>query len=153
MRTRLAELKDAAVIAPLYEDFFIDLAQNEPRYYRPFGDCEGYAARTITQDGADIIIACDESGIAGFLHVHEMATPQLVCFIPKKYAMVADVYVRPEYRKQGVASMLLKSAGDWARNRSLSYMELRVLEGNAKAINLYEKEGYDVVIHVMRKEL
>lgn len=48
----------------------------------------------------------------------------------------------PSYRKQGIASNLLSMHKELARKNSCDQLFLEVIGGNTKAINFYEKHGY-----------
>lgn len=68
-------------------------------------------------------------------------------------AHVNELYVRPAYRREGVADALLAEAESWAEERGCVYVSLHVHRGNDAARALYEDRGYDVTRHEMRKPL
>lgn len=55
---------------------------------------------------------------------------------------VTNIAVRPEYRRQGVASALLDVFTRFARGRGLAFLTLEVRSSNAAARALYAKHGY-----------
>ncbi|MDD6478841.1 MAG: ribosomal protein S18-alanine N-acetyltransferase [Oscillospiraceae bacterium] len=55
---------------------------------------------------------------------------------------ITNIAVFPEYRKQSVASSILKKIDNFAEERSLSFVSLEVRESNTPAISLYDKFGY-----------
>ena len=55
---------------------------------------------------------------------------------------ITNVAVRPEYRRQGVASQLLEVFARFAQGRGLAFLSLEVRASNAAARALYEKHGY-----------
>lgn len=55
---------------------------------------------------------------------------------------ITNVAVRPEYRRQGVASQLLDVFARFARGRALAFLTLEVRASNAAARALYAKHGY-----------
>ena len=55
---------------------------------------------------------------------------------------IGNVGVRREYRRRGVADILLDTLDRCAEELDLSFMTLEVRESNASAIALYEKHGY-----------
>lgn len=55
---------------------------------------------------------------------------------------ITNVAVRPEYRRQGVASQLLDVFARFARGRGLAFLTLEVRATNAAARALYAKHGY-----------
>lgn len=52
---------------------------------------------------------------------------------------ITNVAVNPEYRKIGIASMLLEKLVEYGCNKGLEFLNLEVRESNIPAINLYEK--------------
>jgi ribosomal-protein-alanine N-acetyltransferase len=80
---------------------------------------------------------------------------------------VADIHtltVTPEFRRQGIATELLRQLEEWASAQGITTFMLEMREGNSEAQPLYEKHGYEVIskrdnyysrgIHalIMRKE-
>ena len=55
---------------------------------------------------------------------------------------VDNVAVRPELRRQGIASLLLEALAGMARARGLAFLTLEVRASNLPAQRLYEKQGY-----------
>ena len=80
---------------------------------------------------------------------------------------VADIHtltVTPKFRRQGIATELLRQLEEWASAQGITTFMLEMREGNSEAQPLYEKHGYEVIskrdnyysrgIHalIMRKE-
>ena len=55
---------------------------------------------------------------------------------------ITNVAVRPDCRRQGVASSLLRALEARGRARNLTFLTLEVRQSNAPARALYEKLGY-----------
>lgn len=55
---------------------------------------------------------------------------------------ITNVAVFPEARQQGVASLLLETLFDFAKEKGLSFISLEVRESNMSAISLYKKFGF-----------
>ena len=55
---------------------------------------------------------------------------------------ITNIAVKPEHRKKGVASALLKEIDLLAKGKNLSFVSLEVRLSNTPAIKLYEKLGY-----------
>jgi ribosomal protein S18 acetylase RimI-like enzyme len=60
----------------------------------------------------------------------------------KYYYLIANVAVRPDYRRQGIARNLTARAIDHARRRGASAVWLHVREENSGAIRLYQALGF-----------
>ena len=56
---------------------------------------------------------------------------------------VTQVCVLPEYRSHGIGEVLLASTTSNLRQRKFSMLSLTVTEGNARAVELYLRLGFD----------
>ena len=55
---------------------------------------------------------------------------------------ITNVAVFPQYRKQGVATALIKRVFELAQEKKLAFVSLEVRVSNSAAIALYEKAGF-----------
>lgn len=58
---------------------------------------------------------------------------------------ISNIAVSPEYRRCGIADMLLASLRRRAEDKNLSFLTLEVRKSNIAAQNLYKKNGYTEV--------
>jgi ribosomal protein S18 acetylase RimI-like enzyme len=72
---------------------------------------------------------------------------------PAPFAQIHDVYVKPEYRRQGVADMLMAEAERFARSNGARLMRLGVLNDNGRARSFYARHGFREYAHVLTKLL
>jgi len=56
---------------------------------------------------------------------------------------ITQLCVRPQYRRQGLARLLLSLAATWFFRQGVSEISLTVTEANVHAIELYRQEGYE----------
>ena len=56
---------------------------------------------------------------------------------------ITQLCVRPQYRRRGLARLLLAIAATCFFRQGVSEISLTVTERNANAIGLYRQEGYD----------
>jgi GNAT superfamily N-acetyltransferase len=62
-------------------------------------------------------------------------------FLGKEGVWLEDLYVRPDYRGQGIGKALLKAVGRIAAERGAGRYEWSVLDWNTNAIELYKRMG------------
>lgn len=67
-----------------------------------------------------------------------------------KRGYLFDFYTRPEYRRRGIATLILNQLMDEARNRGVSDLFLNARE---MAIPIYERAGFTFLRHEMRGRL
>lgn len=63
------------------------------------------------------------------------------------------LYIAPDHRRRGLATLLMRQAEDWASARGDRQLGLQVFQVNAGAIALYQKLGYQVQSLWMLKPL
>ena len=61
-------------------------------------------------------------------------------------ATIAQIAVRPEYRRQGIASIMMQEICDDCYAKRVSNITLEVRKNNAKAQHLYKKYGFEEVL-------
>jgi len=58
---------------------------------------------------------------------------------------ITNIAVHPDYRKKGLASLMLDNIIKYCTNCTLSFITLEVRQSNQSAINLYKKYGFNEV--------
>jgi GNAT superfamily N-acetyltransferase len=66
-------------------------------------------------------------------------------FLTKPGIYLEDLFVLPEYRRQGIGKSLLNHVINWGKNRDFGRVEWSVLDWNETAINFYGKMGATVL--------
>ncbi len=151
MNIHLATLDDVAAVSVLYDAFFAFHAELQPEYSRTAKESGSYPTHIITSENEDLLVAEVNAAIVGFLHILEDKTPPYDSVVPHRFAECIDLFVAPEHRKQGIAAALLNAAKDWTKHRRLDYIELKVVAGNKNAIDFYDRQGFNTVMHTMRR--
>jgi predicted GNAT family acetyltransferase len=86
--------------------------------------------------GSTYLIAWEDDQPVGHTHI---AWRETHLGLPE----IQDVYVSPDHRQQGIATLLTAAAEDAARAQGCARMSLSVsAEGNPAAKRLYERLGY-----------
>ena len=86
---------------------------------------------------ADVIIAYAGDTPAGFA----LFFPNFSTFLGKPGLYLEDLFVRPEYRRQGLGLALMKRLAQIAVERGRGRFEWSVLDWNEPAIGFYESLG------------
>jgi GNAT superfamily N-acetyltransferase len=90
---------------------------------------------------AEVLMARKAGEPAAFaLFFHNFST-----FLGRRGLWLEDLYVRPEYRRQGCAQALLRTLAGIARTRGCGRFEWAVLDWNAPAIEFYRSLGAAVL--------
>jgi ribosomal protein S18 acetylase RimI-like enzyme len=135
-----------------HQDFHRALEPSWPEGKAIVDDYVAYLEReTAARDGR-VFIAETDGAVAGFLCVVS-ATRGDSPDDPAMFAWVHDVFVRPGYRRRGIATALMSEAGAFVRERGARELRLGVLDRNADARALYRRLGFRDYVRVLAKEL
>ncbi len=86
---------------------------------------------------AESVVAEVDGAIAGFaLYFYNFST-----FLMKPGIYLEDLFVLPDYRRQGIATDLLKYLAGHALNKGCGRLEWSVLDWNESAITFYQRIG------------
>lgn len=72
---------------------------------------------------------------------------------PAPFAWVHDIFVKPEHRRRGVASVLMAEAERFARSHGARLLRLGVLDRNTRARAFYVRHGFREHAQVLTKTL
>lgn len=107
----------------------------------------------LLESGGALFFAQDQDSMVGFLTVRVQRTPDEPYVSPGRQAIVDNLGVRADWRRQGIGRKLMEAAHEWARQHGASRVQLSVWEFNAGAIALYESLGYETFSRNMWKAL
>jgi len=90
---------------------------------------------------AEVLVAWGNGEAAAFA----LFFPNFSTFLGRPGLWLEDLFVRPEYRRQGCASALLRALAVIAQQRDCGRFEWAVLDWNEPAIRFYEELGATVL--------
>ena len=118
-------------ILPMSEEHIKAIAEIEKECFSdPWS--EDALRSELSNEGACFLTAIRNGEVAGYMGMHMVLDE---CYI-------ANVAVKPSYRRQGISEALLYTAEKTARDKNCSFISLEVRVSNTPAINLYKKRGY-----------
>lgn len=103
------------------------------------------AARRPLENG--IFVLDDAGTMAGFVWVAVRVDLQ------GTYGSVDQVYLKPQYRRQGYGALLMEAAYDFIKRQGLKVARLYVTRDNQDAVRLYERTGYQIIRYEMERRL
>ena len=135
---RPAEPKDVDAIF----DLILGLAAYEQLSDRVTGSSDLLRSHLFgDQPYAQVIVAEVDRHLCGFaLFFHPYST-----FLTQPGLYLEDVFVQPEYRRQGVGTALITQVAKIAHDRGCGRLEWAVLDWNQSAIEFYEHLGATVL--------
>jgi len=93
------------------------------------------------------------SDIIGAIIARVRQTPDIPMLVPRTYVSVDNLIVVEKYQHRGIGQALMEKIQAWAQSRGLKSIHLTVWDFNQDALAFYEKLGYKMLHHHMRKEL
>ena len=123
---------------PLILTFVRELAAFEKLAHEVVATEEGLVATLFgPRPGADVLIAEVDGVAAGFA----LFFPNYSTFLGRPGIYLEDLFVRPEFRRNGAGRVLLSHLARLAVDRGCGRLEWAVLDWNAAAIGFYERLG------------
>jgi ribosomal protein S18 acetylase RimI-like enzyme len=71
----------------------------------------------------------------------------------KNYAYLGFMYVKPEYRGNGIIKNITNALISWAKSKAIFEVRLEVYNDNSSAIRAYEKSGFKKHMVEMRVDI
>lgn len=98
-------------------------------------EVEEEVRRHVSLAGHTILLACDGDFVMGCVAVHPLANGS--------DCEVKRLYVRPQFRRRGLAAALMAAAEAYAREHGYAAIYLDTKARMTEAIALYERLGYE----------
>ena len=90
----------------------------------------------------EIVVAETDGKISGFAVLHHIFRPENPFMKERDFLDIDELCVDEAYRRQGVASEMLRFIQDLARERNFHRIELNMWEFNQDALAFYEAAGF-----------
>jgi RimJ/RimL family protein N-acetyltransferase len=113
------------------------IADSAAEAARPAAHWEELAATGDENDEAAVYVAEAGTALAGMAGISRKTQPKT-----RHSAVVWGVYVRPEWRGQGIGEALVRRCLDWGRRIGLRVVRIAAVNSNAAAIRCYERCGF-----------
>ena len=131
-----------------------DLIQDERKNYdsniNENYKVEEFYEKLIDDANKIILVARENNIVLGYLYGFIQANGNLY---NNKIAKLDALFVKEQYRGNGIARSLMKDFINWAEGKGVAYIELSVCKDNTNAISLYESEGFCIDKICLRKGL
>ena len=126
----LSELPLLTVLFDQYRQFYKQPSQ-------PL-DCAEFLKGRISQQESFLFIATQDSDAIGFIQLY----PSFSSIGLRRLLILNDLYVAVNFRKMGVAQMLMAYCIDWAKEKDYKGLTLKTAKDNLGAQSLYKKLGW-----------
>lgn len=142
---RPGKLEDVSQIKDNLINLWVEHAKNEPGLLDENEmrktDAEGFYKKCFeTQDKCFTFVAEDSGKIVGFLKADITEIPSF--FIHPKILYLDDLFVLPDYRRQGIAKALILKAEELAKEKNIKRIQARVYTFNTGMHEFLKSLGY-----------
>ncbi len=145
MNIRQATLEDAHTIAQLNCHVQQVHADAEPTIYkqpRITADLVAYYVEALQDEACWIYLAQDGNDPVGYIRIILQIRPESLFTYERRFMLVDQMSVNPEYYGTGIANQLMDCAVRLAGQHNLNKVELGVRAWNMRAIKFYEKQSF-----------
>ena len=104
----------------------------------------------MQEDEKRVLVAEGEE-LAGFVSFSVEEHPDIIK--QEEIGVIDKVFVKKEYRNEGIASQLVKEAEAWFDEEGLELLKTRVAVENRKAQSFWSDKGFENFLTVKFKEL
>jgi len=127
---------------------WMDLMKESSRYDKHYRTSQGAADRLrseffSTMRDSSVIhlgVFTQDRELVGFATAY--VTRPSSCFVSVPVGMLENMYVKPEYRRNGIGADLTKRILNWFKNRKVSRVMLNVLAGNVEGHAFWTRMGF-----------
>lgn len=145
-----AMLNEISEINNMLTDLIQDERKNYDSNINENYKVEEFYEKLIDDDNKIILVARENNIILGYLYGFIQDNGNLY---NNKIAKLDALFVKEQYRGNGIARSLIKEFINWAEEKRVAYIELSVCKDNTNAISLYENEGFCIDKICLRKGL
>ena len=143
-------LNEISEIKNMLTDLIQDERQNYDSNINENYKVEEFYEKLINNNDKTIFVARDNDIVLGYVYGFIQDNG---CHYNNKVAQLDALFVKEQYRGNGIARSLMKEFINWAEEKGVAYIELSVCKNNTNAISLYENEGFCIDKICLRKQL
>jgi len=153
---RLAQYDDTQRIGELwlemvnYHRQFDDLIFNASEHGAEF--YQQSIANRLSDPNTRILVAEEDGEVVGYV-LGMIADIMAEAFMPIRSGFLADIYVRSDYRRQGIGKELVERLILWFQSKEITYYEWHVAEKNKDAVAFWRRMGGETTMLRMRAKI
>ena len=148
---RFATQKDVAQINVIRKQVNDLHVEGEPKVFRGFvKEIAEHIKEFLTAEDKQVIVYEEDSKILGYAMIQFTIKPQTPYRFEQKYVDVQELGVLEGIRSKGYGKMLIEKIKEVAKERGFNRLELNVWSFNKRALNFYDKLGFETYREYLR---
>jgi ribosomal protein S18 acetylase RimI-like enzyme len=150
-----AEEKHVTAIGKLWWEFMM-FHQSIDHIFTPhegsiLGFEENQVRRLMKSADGLVLVALDGPKVVGYsLSEIRAASPG---FHREKYGYIHDTAVTASHRRNGIGEKILTEIMKWFQSNNIQRVELGIAAKNQVAYSFWQKQGFEVYMHTLYKEI
>jgi len=148
LQVRRITMEDSVVVSNMVGELFAELREDDlvPEYRLD-------SVEDVLRDSERSFgfVATDDEGFVGLL----MLTEGVAIFAGGVFGQITELYVKPEHRSRGIASLLVQQAAEFGRQRGWKRMDVGAPHQPrwSRSLGFYKSEGFVEVGPRLRLDL
>jgi diamine N-acetyltransferase len=142
---RNASITDYGDLCVVYEELDEYHRVNHPEMFiKPDGYARAkeYIEEVINDDSKSLFVAEVESKVVGFAECFVVKSSSFPVIRKREWVQLDNIAVKRDYQNHRLGSLLLDKVLEWAKNKGINRVELKVYSFNLKAVNFYAEKGF-----------
>ncbi|HUD07568.1 MAG TPA: GNAT family N-acetyltransferase [Candidatus Saccharimonadales bacterium] len=156
-----ADFADLVRLMDEFNDYIVSVdTSGVVKSYTSPADCETYTIQTIkdANERNGFIYVAEENGniigfVQGIIDNNDKDILYVLTHIPFADGWIGELYVKPEFRGQGIGKQLVAKANCYFKGKGCKYVRVYVLNDNVNTVNIYKKLGFKIRDLEMLSEL
>jgi ribosomal protein S18 acetylase RimI-like enzyme len=150
-----AEEKHVDAIGKLWWEFMLFHQETDPIFTPREGSIPGFeenqVRRFMKSEEGLVLVALDGTKVVGF-SLAELRGPS-PGFLREKYGYIDTMAVTTNYRRKGIGEKMFDEIVNWFKSNDIKRVELGTTAENLVANSFWQKQGFQVYMHTLFKEI
>lgn len=134
---------DLRPVLALCKAFFAEYEAHHEDFFDTFelrdDQLSGRFLESITSDSSSTLVAFASDTLVAYASIKIRSQPEF--YKAGRIGSISGLMVAPEFRRQGIATMLLAEARKWFRERGVKYFTVYTATANDPALQFYRRSS------------
>ncbi len=142
---RNAEIRDYEDLCVIYEELDTYHRTNHPELFikpEEASRAKEYILELLADEDSALFVAEAETGVVGFAECYVQRSSSFPVIRKRAWVQLDNISVKKEYQHCHIGSMLLSRVKEWAGEKGLDRIELKVYAFNKNAQDFYAGKGF-----------